>query len=435
MPTMPLIDQFNRLMRRFFPAQQRTTTDELRDLEPRRRSYAVKMAARPDSDRVSVVNDCRRMYRESPIVEAMIRGIAADATKGGYEIVTEGLLANEAMKIADDLKKRLGLVSRLDDWLRLSLRDGESFIENSVEGNGDIIEVTRKPTLKTYRNSNDFDRFDDPTKAFFYSNEAYYLDIPGDAIFFAEWQMIHARWNHDEGDRYGTPLFRSARRAYKWGNDGQENVWIRRKTRAGKRYQHKIEGGEQAVGKYMRDNQDALDNPFAAIQDFFGNVDIKEIGGDDTIGDITDIEHHIETLAIASPMPLALIGYGRNLNRDILEQKLEQYERALEGVSRWVSDQLLTPMLETQWLLKGIWPGNLDYEIKWASKKTVNADTLQKVAQAGVSLRALGWPDEFVIKILSPLVPGLDSEALIAAMAAAKKNQPDEINRIASDAK
>lgn len=430
---MYLIDQYNRLMRRFFPQKQHTTADEIEELNPRRRSYAVRMN-NPNSDRASIITDARRMYDDDPRIEAMIRGIAADATKGGYEIVIDGLLADEALGIAEDLKKRLSLVNRLDDWLRLSLRDGESFIENSIDGNGDIVEVTRKPTLKMYRNSNKADRFDDPEKAFFYSDDPYYLDVPGDAIYFALWQMIHARWNHDEGGRYGRPLFRSARRAYRRADDGETNVWVRRKTRSGKRYQHKISGGEEAVTKYMRNNQDALDNPFAAIQDFFGDVDIKEIGGDDTIGDIDDIEHHIETVAIASPLPLALIGYGRNLNRDILEQKLEQYERALEGVSRWESDQLLTPILEVQWLLKGIWPGNLDYEIKWASKKTINAETLLKVAQAGVALRALGWPDEFIIKILSPLVPGLDSEGLIAAMAAVKKNQPDEIDRIAQDA-
>lgn len=433
---MPLTDQINRIMRRFFPPRQRTTADEAEESRPRRRAYALPMmATSAGSDRASVVGDARRMYDEDPRIEAMIRGIAADATKGDYEVAADGLLADEAMQIADDLKKQLGLVNRLDDWLRLSLRDGESFLESSVSGSGDIVKVTRKPTLKMYRNSNKADGFDDPERAFFYSDEPYYLDIPGDAIFFARWQMTHARWNHDEGSRYGRPLFRSARRAYKRADDGEENVWIRRKTRSGKRYQHRVEGGEEKVNNYMRVNQDALDNPFAAVQDFFGDVDIKEIGGDDTIGDISDIEHHIETVAIASPLPLALIGYGRNLNRDILVQKLEQYERALEGVSRWVSDQLLMPILEVQWLLKGIWPGNLDYQINWASKKTINAETLLKVAQAGVALRALGWPDEFIIRILSPLVPGLDSEALIAAMEAAKKNQPDEIDRIASDAK
>lgn len=66
-------------------------------------------------------------------------------------------------------------------------------------------------------------------------------------------------------------------------------------------------------------------------------------------------------------------------------------------------------------------------------QKTINAETLLKVAQAGVALRALGWPDEFIIKILSPLVPGLDSEGLIAAMAAVKesagRDRPDSTGR------
>jgi len=33
------------------------------------------------------------------------------------------------------------------------------------------------------------------------------------ATWLADWQVIHARWDHDEGNRYGQPLFASARTA------------------------------------------------------------------------------------------------------------------------------------------------------------------------------------------------------------------------------
>ena len=152
--------------------------------------------------------------------------------------------------------------------------------------------------------------------------------------------------------------------------------------------------------------------------------------GDARLGEINDVLHHIETFAIASPVPLALIGYGKELNRDILEQKLEQYERALEQVTQWVTDQLVKPLLETQWLLQGFWPENMDYEIRWASKKALSPETVEAVAKAGLQLRALGWPDEMIVEILAPLVPGLDAERLQAAMKAAAERQPDEIGRI-----
>jgi len=243
--------------------------------------------------------------------------------------------------------------------------------------------------------------------------------------------MIHARWGHDEGSRYGRPLFASGRKAWKRLDEGETDVAVRRKTRAGMKYVHKVEGGRDKVEEYMDLNKATLDEPFAAIQDFFGNVEIAAIQGDARLGEISDIQHHIETFAIASPVPLALIGYGKELNRDILEQKLEQYERALEQVTQWVTDQIVKPLLETQWVLQGLWPAHLDYEIQWANKKILSPATLEAVARAGLQLRALGWPDEIIIEILGPLVPGLDTERLAAALKAAATARPDEIGRFA----
>ncbi len=102
---------------------------------------------------------------------------------------------------------------------------------------------------------------------------------------------------------------------------------IRRRTRAGMRYSHKLNTNDPGeVAAYMEANKDVLDSPYAPIQDFFGNVEIEAIQGDARLGEIEDVRHHVDTFGVISPVPLELIGYGRELNRDILEQKLEQYD-------------------------------------------------------------------------------------------------------------
>lgn len=431
---MALLDQINAFMRRILPSSQTTTSDET-ETKVRRRGFRVA-DLRQQNDRRSLIEDSRQMYNEDTRPEAIIRTLAADATKGGYTVVVEdGPTAVAARRSVERLESNVDIKSRIDDWIRLTLRDGDSFLEMGVNRGKEVALVTRKPTPFMYRNSNKTDRFTEPERAFFYTEEPLLWGTPPpDSIFFAEWQMTHARWNHDEGQRYGRPLFASARTAWRRIQDGERNVAIRRKVRSGRRYQHRVEGDDAAIDAYIDMNQDALDDPFAAVQDFFGNVDIKVIDGDDSVGDINDILHHIDTFAFGSPVPLALIGYGKSLNRDILEQKLEQYERALEGVTRWGVAQILAPMIELQWLLDGIYPRNLVYHINWATKKLASAETLLAVAKAGAAFRALGWPDEQVIPILAPLIPGLNAEALLEAIKAVEENRPDEIDRIAQDA-
>jgi hypothetical protein len=96
---------------------------------------------------------------------------------------------------------------------------------------------------------------------------------------------------------------------------------------------------------------------------------------------------------------------------------------------------MVRPLLERQWLLLGIWPEGLEYEIKWASKKSLTATTLKEIAAAGVQLKALGWPDEVIVDILAPLIPNFEAAALKTALAAAAANRPDEIGRIAGGVK
>jgi hypothetical protein len=200
------------------------------------------------------------------------------------------------------------------------------------------------------------------------------------------------------------------------------------------KFVHKIQGDRSKVEEYIALNKDTLDNPNAAIQDFFGNVEISAIQGDARLGEINDVKHHIETWAVGSPVPLTLIGYGGDLNRDILEQKKEQYDDSLEQVAGWVADQFIRPLLKLQWLLQGIWPEGTAYSIVWGSKKVITPADLFNVAKAGLQLKALNWPDEIIVEVLAPYIPGLDSERLLKAMESLRQNQPDEIGRIAAAA-
>lgn len=424
---MSLIARFQNLFRPRNRQQEPVTL-----VEPPPRPTALLTRFQAEQGRRAIVEDARRMYDEDPRVRSIIQTLARDTVKNGFELHIEGQRADEAQAQAEELLERLDFTNRIDDWTRLTLRDGDSFLEVGANRHGDIVHVSRKPTLEMHRWSDERNEFHDPKRAFYWTDRLFAIDTPpSTATFFAEWQMIQASWDSDEGSRYGRPLFNAARKSYKRMTEGELDIAIRRKTRAGMKYVHSLEDASEAdIEAYRQRNKAALDDPFAAVADFFSNkrTAIQAIQGDARLAEIEDVMHHIRTFWLASPVPMSLLGYGQDLNRDVLEEQEAQYRRALEQVTQWVTGQFIRPLLERQWLLKGIWPESVNWHVEWAGKEAATAQAIADVARAIVALRATGLlTDETLLRLLSHVVPDFDVEAELAALA---QGQPDEVGRM-----
>jgi len=413
---MGLIDQVVAALRRLRPQEQEKTTSA----EVRRpvRPTAGLARFRADTERRQIVQTCQRMYRTDTRAKKMLRTLARDVVKGGFVVKVEGdgEVERRAAEIAQALQKRLDVEARLDDWVRLTMRDGDSFLEVGINERMEIAEVTRKPALQMHRNSDEADRFPDPTRAFWWADEIWTGQAPPrDAVWFAEWQVVHARWDHDTGSRYGTPLFGAGTGAWKRVTEGEIDIAVRRKTRAGMKYVHVVEGASRdELEEYKEFNKDALDNPFAAVADFFMNKagSLEVVQGDARLGEINDVMHHISTWMMAGDVPLELLGYGENLNRDVLREKKAEYDETLEQLRPWVEAELIRPLVELQWLLAGIWPGGLDYSIGWKAKQLVTAADVRDVTDAALKMRALGVREEVIWTVLARYLPGIDVEML-----------------------
>ena len=413
---MALKDTINNFLRslasRFNPSATTTTMEAPVQSSTARTSTKFAL----EGHRRAIVNDARKMYNEDDRVEAILSTLARDATRGSFSVeVMDGPSASvveQAQELANDLIKRLDLEDRLDDWARLSFRDGDTFIELGVSGANAVEQATRKPTLLMHRNSNSADEFDDPTKAYWLSDKTWAAEPPTDAIWFAEWQIIHSRWMHDEGKRYGKPLFNAARTAYKRMREGEFDMAIRRKTRAGLKLLHVVEGADDAgIKAYRARNRDVLSDPFAAVADFFSSTkgSITAIQGDSQLGNINDVTHHIETFWVASPVPMSLLGYGRDLNRDVLDEQKEQYDEILPTVTKWVETQFLKPLIELEWMLNGIWPEELQWHVVWNVKQILSAEDVQNVAQAVSVMQGTGLVDErTLLDIIEVFLPTVD---------------------------
>lgn len=389
--------------------------------------------------RRALVLEARQMYTDDPRPAQSINTLARDALKGGFTLQITGGQAARAQAVAEALIQRLDLLTRLDDWTRLTLRDGDTFLELGVANNNEIVLVTRKPTLDVYRYANEYDQFDDPARAFYQTPYPTMTDTPpADAIWFAEWQMVHARWGRDEGSRYGAPLFAAARKAYKRMTQGELDIAVRRKTRSGLRFVHTLEDASLTdIETYKAANKPALDDPFAAAADFFTNKrgGIQVVQGDAHLSEIEDVLHHVDTFGMASPVPLELIGYGRNLNRDVLQQKKEQYEETLGAVRSWIVTEFLRPLLERQWLLLGIWPGGLTWDVQWKVKQEPTPTDMAEMARFVATVKAAGLvTDETLLRVLATVMPDFDIEAELAALATQAAEREEMALRIASNA-
>lgn len=430
---MALIERLQNLFR---PRNQQETPVTLAVPPARPSRLTARFAV--DNTRRGIVQESRTMYEDDPRVDGVIKTLARDAIKDGFDLDIAGPRADEAQAIADELIKRVDLYNRVDDWTRLTARDGDTFLEVATNSTGDIVHISRKPTLEMFRWSDDFDMFIDPMRAFYWADTLLGATADGPppgAVTFAEWQIIHARYQRDEGTRYGRPLFASARKAYKRVSEGELDIAIRRKTRAGMKYVHSLEDATPAdVETYKAMNRDVLSDPFAAVADFFANkkATIQAIQGDARLAEIDDVLHHIDTMATASPVPLELIGYGRNLNRDVLEQKKEQYDESITATRAWIVTEIVKPLLERQWLLRGIWPDSLDWSIQWPSKQSLTPTGFRDAAQALIGLKATGlFADETLLRLFAMLAPGFDAQAEIDILA---DRVPDMAQRVAGGA-
>ena len=124
--------------------------------------------------------------------------------------------------------------------------------------------------------------------------------------------------------------------------------------------------------------------------------------------------HHIRTWWVASPVPMSLLGYGQDLNRDVLEKQKEQYDETLEALRPWIQKEILRPLFELAWLLAGLLPETLTVEYHWKAKRVLKPADLRDIADAALRLRALGLPDPAIWTLIQQFLPDVDIEALLA---------------------
>lgn len=403
---MAIIDSIRKLLR-----NNDVPMNTSREIVPPVRPGELSVLFREAGGRHDLIKHCRRMYATDPRINGMIRMLARDVVKNGFQFtVSEGDRAEEAQVIADALLQRLDIRRLLDNWIRMAARDGDVFLEPGISARREIVEVTRKPTLQMVRLSDEFDRFPDPARAFAWTDQsrAAMGQVGADAVYFPQFLMIHARWGHDSESRYGSPEFGSAVGAWRKVIEGETDIAVTRKTRSGIKYVHNLIGASEAdIEAYKVINEAALNAPLSSKVDFFINFEggIEVLAGDSNLGELRDIQHHIQTMSAASAVPMELVAYGAELNRDVLEEKKAQYDDSVADARAWAAHEILLPLIERQWLLAGIVPATLRYSIGWPTQRNMEPDALKLLAEAIAVMRKTGWTLDAIWAVVEHTMP------------------------------
>ena len=354
-------------------------------------------------DRRSKLKEIHDMLGVDPRIDRYLSKLVSDASHKGCTVVVE-TADNEsdienAQGVIDRTLKNINIQKNLSGWTKGLLRDGDLFLQLIVDAQEkEVVRAKKLAAEMTFTRLNAEGNFPKDKQPYYQESRL----LTGEVLReFEEWEVVHARWDYEDGKPYGKQLFAAARLSWRRLDSGEENITIRRAIRAGLRLHHKIGSDSQSgtledIQKYRDQNEDTLENPTNPVGDFFTNeaVDITTIGGDGDIGELDDLKYLEGLLSIICGIPSALVSGGReaSTNQNVVKEQEEDYNKVVANINSTM-EAALREVIDLALLLESINPDSIVYTMKWGSgdrddltKKIEQADKLQML---GYSFRTL----------------------------------------------
>lgn len=331
-----------------------------------------------ENDRRKVYEECWVMYNEDARISAAIDTTAGSATNGFFtfkfnNVKSEGeKVVQDAEEIMENIIKRTKLKGKIPNTAKELLILGDVFFEVIVDFKENEIADLKKLPARTIERQEDV-----------YGNLTGFIqrdDLGQEIAKFEPWQILHMRWNNFTGQMYGTSMLRGIRLLYKKLKMVEEDLVVRRRTRAGLKLHHygadPLEPLEEdEVEDYIKMNNST---PMNVRTDFYSNGKwkIDVLKSDDGVSEINDIKHLEGALFVGLRTPKGLLGIGEDTNKATLERQEIAYIRLLNEICEVLGEQV-THVFDIGLQLKGIDPSNVEYDLIW-KEKTIE-DTNRKV--------------------------------------------------------
>lgn len=342
----------------------------------------------------AAILDVREMDRLDGRVRRIHSRIARDVVKGGL-VMVQPKESRTLRREWEAFVRRLQLdrVEKLKSDARGLVMEGACSLQWVLDGENRVTAGVRMPTETLLPNVNENGQFKDVREAY------HQVDVLNGVKLasFALWQMTMARFDPDNFDDMGSmgrPFLDASREVWRKLRMTEEDLVIRRRTRAPFRMAHILEG---ASAQELDDYRDRVERDQHEITtDFYMNRKggVQPVQGDASLGEIGDVVHLLDTFFAGTPLPKGMMGYTDGMARDILEDlKRDYYEEVdvLQDTQSFAYAQGFRLHL----LLKGMAPDPSDYLIEFAERRT---ETPNQTTDRMLKWSALGLPKGMIFE-------------------------------------
>lgn len=343
-------------------------------------------------DRRTVLREIDLMLKSDTRIKRANHVFASTAIRKGITVtVTSDVsesMANQAQEVINQVMRDCQVNAKLLSWARILLKDGDLMLNPVVDfKEKKIRNIKRLPAITMQRNDDMTGNFPDLDKAF-QQIDPISLQV---LMEFPLWAINHIRYDHEEGERYGQSQYLACRGYWKKLKMTEEDLVVRRRTRAPLRRLHNVGDKDNPqswdeINTYKEKNK--IDLKTQITTDYYGNglVDIKNLDGDTNLDQIKDVEHLQEVYMIGTGTPLHILGFGQNVNRDIVEDQKDQFTKDTQELRGLLEYGDSSPYSGLRFIfdfalaLQGIDPVLVEYNIRWQSDDNeTSKDRVEKV--------------------------------------------------------
>jgi hypothetical protein len=344
-----------------------------------------------DTDLRETILDIRDMDRRDPRVKKVHKRTAAMIVKGGLTLRRES--NRRVLREWEQFVRRLKLYRRekLESDARGAMMEGNLPIQWVLDQGNQVVAGIRMPaeTMLPLVGANG--QFADPKHAY----DQVDLSTGAAIARFALWQLSLGRLtpdNYDDKGSLGRPYMDASRTVWRKLTMTEEDLVIRRHTRAAQKLTHVLEG---ATPDELEQYRHRVENEREDVNtDYYLNKKggVQTVQGDANLDQIADVVHLLDTFFSGAPAPKGLFGYSGDLARDVLEDMKKDFYEEVDSLQDMISG-VYQDGFRLQLLLKGMNPDNFDFEVQFAERavetKNQAADRALKIQGLGASRRTV----------------------------------------------
>lgn len=371
-----------------------STTESGRRATPENSARYLYRLMWVDPEVRQAILDIREMDRADGRVKRIHARVARDAIKGGL-MLTQPSESRVLRREWDQFQRRLQLnrVEKLKSDARGLIMEGNLPLQWVLDATGAVAAGVRMPSETILPDVDENGQFKDVRDAYWQIDALTGVTLTR----FALWQMTLARYdpdNFDDMGAMGRPFLDATRTVWRKLTMTEEDLVIRRRTRAPLRVAHVLEGASEGELEEYRARVEQDQHEITTDYFMSRKGGVQPVQGDAALDQIADVVHLLDTFFAGSPLPKGMMGYTDGMARDILEDLKRDYYEEVDLLQETLSFAYATGF-RLHLLLKGIAPDPSEYLVEFAERRT---ETLNQTVDRMLKWQALGMPPGMVFE-------------------------------------